>query len=301
MSARRSMLMAVVALIWGVPLWAQPPAGVIEYYHVDALGSVRAVTNATGGTVRTHHYYPFGEGVGVDATTDPMRFTGKPRDGETGLDYFGARYYAPRIGRFATVDPVLLVDRSIADPQSWNRYSYTKNNPLRYVDPDGRIWETLWDVGNVVYSGYKCLTGSGCGDLAWDAAATMVPFVPAGASRLLGNADEAIGFASGLGRSAFAPDRLQHASRHLTDAGLLPNWSKATGEAFTQLGSRILENPQMTFDAVLQGNAAVKGFVGESGGKTVVFFVFKGGDRSGQIATAIVPSLDQMKKWGIKK
>jgi RHS repeat-associated protein len=197
MSARRSILIALFALVWAAPIWAQPRAGVIEYYHVDALGSVRAVTNASGGTVRTHHYHPFGEGVGVEATTDPMRFTGKPRDGETGLDYCGARYFAPRIGRFTTVDPILLVDRSIADPQSWNRYSYTKNNPLRYVDPDGRIWETLWDVGNVVYSGYKCLTGSGCGDLAWDAAATMVPFVPAGASRVFGGADDALEVARG--------------------------------------------------------------------------------------------------------
>lgn len=120
------------------------PAGTLEYYHVDALGSVRAVTDASGAVVRTHHYHPFGEAVGVEGSTDPLRFTGKPRDGETGLDYFGARYYAGRTGRFTTVDPVVVVDRSIADPQSWNRYKYVKNNPLRYVDRDGRIWETLW-------------------------------------------------------------------------------------------------------------------------------------------------------------
>ena len=60
-----------------------------EYYHLDALGSVRAVTNAAGTVLRTHDYHPFGQGVGVAAATNP-RFTGKPRDVETGLDYFGA-------------------------------------------------------------------------------------------------------------------------------------------------------------------------------------------------------------------
>ena len=69
---------------------AQQPT--IEYDHVDALGSVRAITDQSGAVVRTHHYHPFGEGVGVESGTDPMRFTGKPRDAGTGLDYFGARY-----------------------------------------------------------------------------------------------------------------------------------------------------------------------------------------------------------------
>ena len=137
MSARRSVLLMLLALVWAAPLSAQPPAGVIEYYHVDALGSGRAVTNASGGTVRTHHYHPFGEGVGVDTTTDPIRFTSKPRDGETGLDYFGARYYAPRAARFSSVDPVLNASAALTNPQRWNRYSYGGNNPLRYVDPDG--------------------------------------------------------------------------------------------------------------------------------------------------------------------
>ena len=70
-----------------------------------ALGSVRAVTNASGAVVRTHDYRPFGEGENPTAGTDPTRFTGKERDTESGFDYFGARYYASRSGRFTTVDP----------------------------------------------------------------------------------------------------------------------------------------------------------------------------------------------------
>jgi RHS repeat-associated protein len=64
------------------------------------------------------------------------KFTGKERDSESGLDDFGARYYASTMGRFVTPDP-LMASTHVSDPQTWNRYAYALNNPLRYVDPDG--------------------------------------------------------------------------------------------------------------------------------------------------------------------
>jgi RHS repeat-associated protein len=69
-----------------------------------------------------------------------QQFTSKERDVETGLDYFGARYYASMQGRFTSVDPS---GKSIkaTNPQTWNRYNYTLNNPLRYVDENGK-WPT---------------------------------------------------------------------------------------------------------------------------------------------------------------
>jgi RHS repeat-associated protein len=64
--------------------------------------------------------------------------TAKERDIETGLDYFGARYYASMQGRFTGPDPISIgVDR-IFDPQRFNRYAYARNNPLIFTDPDGR-------------------------------------------------------------------------------------------------------------------------------------------------------------------
>ncbi|MGH9930080.1 MAG: RHS repeat-associated core domain-containing protein, partial [Pyrinomonadaceae bacterium] len=57
-------------------------------------------------------------------------------DNETGLDYFGARYYASMQGRFTSPDP-LLSSGSVDSPQSWNRYAYVLNNPLMLTDPDG--------------------------------------------------------------------------------------------------------------------------------------------------------------------
>src|SRR5712692_5685683 len=101
--------------------------------------------------VSRHDYLPFGEelfaGTGGRTTaqgytsSDGVRqqFTQKERDNETGLDYFGARYYASTQGRFTSPDPMHSSGRPI-HPQSWNRYSYVINQPLSLIDPDGLDW-----------------------------------------------------------------------------------------------------------------------------------------------------------------
>ena len=75
--------------------------------------------------------------------------TQKERDNETGLDYFGARYYGSTEGRFTSPDPLLSSGR-IPQPQSWNRYSYCVNDPLKYVDPKGLDWGQ-WDDGKTTH------------------------------------------------------------------------------------------------------------------------------------------------------
>jgi RHS repeat-associated protein len=65
-----------------------------------------------------------------------QQFTAKERDRETGLDYFGARYYASTQGRFISIDPLLASGRPF-NPQTWNRYAYALNNPIRFTDPSG--------------------------------------------------------------------------------------------------------------------------------------------------------------------
>jgi RHS repeat-associated protein len=119
----------------------------VQYYHLDAIGNVRVVTDPNRNVVERHDYLPFGEecttgpcsGNTAPGAGQPKKFTGKERDKETGLDYFGARYYGSRIARFTTVDPVLTIRANLVDPQRWNRYAYAKNNPLRFIDPDGRL------------------------------------------------------------------------------------------------------------------------------------------------------------------
>jgi len=74
-----------------------------------------------------------------------LQFTGQYRDswGEAGgLDYFGARYFSSAQGRFTSPDPKMFPSL-MEDPQSWNKYAYTRNNPLRYVDPDGEDWKDV--------------------------------------------------------------------------------------------------------------------------------------------------------------
>lgn len=74
------------------------------------------------------------------------QITSKERDAETGLDYFLARYYSGAQGRFLSVDPG-NAGASNDDPQSWNGYAYSRNNPLKYTDPDGKRYRVCWDGG----------------------------------------------------------------------------------------------------------------------------------------------------------
>jgi RHS repeat-associated protein len=68
---------------------------------------------------------------------EQYRSTGKERDAETGLDYFGARYFSGAQGRFTSADPKQMTARHLTSPQKWNKYSYVQNNPLARIDPDG--------------------------------------------------------------------------------------------------------------------------------------------------------------------
>jgi RHS repeat-associated protein len=112
------------------------PAESLTFYHVDHLGSPRVITDPNGNVVSTHKYLPFGEELTPPPSTNTHEFTGHERDAETGLDYMLARYYASSLGRFLGVDPLAeSAKRSV--PQTWNRYTYSLNNPLRYVDPTG--------------------------------------------------------------------------------------------------------------------------------------------------------------------
>jgi RHS repeat-associated protein len=103
------------------------------YYHTDRTGSTRLVTDEDKNIVSSYTYHPFGE-TGIEEGSEDYLFTGKERDG-TGLYYFGARYYDPDLGRFITRDPS---GGYIKAPQTLNRYAYCLNNPLKFIDPDGR-------------------------------------------------------------------------------------------------------------------------------------------------------------------
>jgi len=119
------------------------------------LGSTRLVTSATGAERRCLDYLPFGEqmveGMGsrgacyASANEPRVKFTGKERDAETGLDYFGARYFSGAQGRWTSPDPLHFQAEMLTDPQRFNLYVYVRNNPLKFVDPKG---EEIKLVGN---------------------------------------------------------------------------------------------------------------------------------------------------------
>ena len=198
-----------------------------KYDHLDAVGSVRAVTNQSGQVVRRHDYFPFGDGS--DGTTrgqDTLRYTGKERDPESGLDYFGARYYASRVGRFTTPDEPEN-DFDLTTPQSLNRYVYARNNPLRYTDPDGRAIESAWDVFNVAMGIGSMVSnirarnwGSAAVDFGGtllDAGATVVPFLPGGASTAI-RAKRAASKVDDILEVAISHRKSPKAAKHIDDA-----------------------------------------------------------------------------------
>lgn len=177
------------------------------YYHNDHLGSPVAATNEQGALLWRAHFRPYGE-----RQEDPKEiafgsvgYTGHIQDADSGMVYAGARYYDPLIGRFMAIDPAAVQSSAAA---TFNRYNYAANNPYRYNDPSGQIpIDTLWDFANVAYdlgkatvgaaTGNSAMVAEGMSDAALDAGAMLVPYMPAGGSKLaragLGEASEKIG------------------------------------------------------------------------------------------------------------
>src|ERR1700723_3953484 len=99
--------------------------------------TTQAELNSGGCPLWQGQFTPFGAELDNGPTNMHYKFTGKERDAESGLDYFGARYYGSSMGRFMSPDPSGAAFSDPGNPRSWNMYSYVQNNPLNSVDPDG--------------------------------------------------------------------------------------------------------------------------------------------------------------------
>jgi RHS repeat-associated protein len=105
------------------------------YYSSDHLGTPRLLTDDMGATLEMRRSWPFGEDVGTPSTSQRLRFATMERDPE-GLRYYDhARSHSFGLARFLSPDKL---GGKITDPQSWNRYAYARNNPIRYYDPNGK-------------------------------------------------------------------------------------------------------------------------------------------------------------------
>lgn len=124
----------------------------MKWLVTDHLGSTRMEADKSGSLagMRRHDYAPFGEEMTAGIRSNPQygyvssnvrqKFGSKERDTETGLDYFGARYFASAQGRFTSIDPIIFTSVRGLDPQSLNLFSYVRNNPLKLTDPNGLDW-----------------------------------------------------------------------------------------------------------------------------------------------------------------
>jgi RHS repeat-associated protein len=162
-----------------------------------------------------NHYYPFGGVFASSGNVQPYKYNGKELDTKKGLNWYdyGARHYDAALGRWLVVDPLAEKDY-LNSP-----YSYCGNNPIIRVDKNGKIWDTVWDFGNLLYDIGSAVVNHIKGnheqaqthwqDAGVDALAMAIPGMPAGISKLK-YTDDAIDAVSAGTRTDKAVSSLRH-------------------------------------------------------------------------------------------
>ena len=143
------------------------------YYHPDHLGSSSYITDANGEVSQHVEYFAFGETfLEEHSNTDstPYLFNGKELDEETGLYYYGARYYDAKTSVWQSVDPPVLGryldglhNGGVYNSFNLGVYNYTYQNPIRFVDPDGRQVEISNPIGERIVNNYNSSTNKNPG------------------------------------------------------------------------------------------------------------------------------------------
>ena len=150
-NSARTCGLAFILMITGIV----SATDIVTYYHVDQLGSPKYATDDTGALKWKEQYKPYGErrlkeadsvnpqtGIANDnGWAEKIWYTGKEEELGMDINYFGARWYDPQLGRFLARDPVGFQNGNV---HSFNRYTYVNNNPYKYVDPDGEFAQLIW-------------------------------------------------------------------------------------------------------------------------------------------------------------
>lgn len=150
-NSARTCGLAFILMITGIV----SATDIVTYYHVDQLGSPKYATDDTGALKWKEQYKPYGQrrlkeadsvnpqtGIANDnGWAEKIWYTGKEEELGMDINYFGARWYDPQLGRFLARDPVGFQNGNV---HSFNRYTYVNNNPYKYVDPDGEFAQLIW-------------------------------------------------------------------------------------------------------------------------------------------------------------
>ena len=118
-----------------------------HFYTHDYQGNIRVTEDMSGLNVERYDYYPYGALFGEKSPSQNYLYGGKEWERSYGMNHydFHARWMNPLTTRFTTQDPLQL------DFAELSSYSYCAGNPILYIDPTGTFWETLWDIGNLIY------------------------------------------------------------------------------------------------------------------------------------------------------
>ena len=173
---------------------------VYNAHMTDYQGNIRMVVSESAAVRQAVNYYPYGAlmTTGTHVYVHRYMYNGKELDRMHGLDWYdyGARHYDAAIGRWHSMDDMCYAYYDISP------YAYCGGDPVNKVDPTGKIIETIWDIGNVLYdvgaAVYHHSTGNhdvAIGnwlDAGLDAAAVIIPGLPAGVSKIAKNGANAI-------------------------------------------------------------------------------------------------------------
>lgn len=222
------LLLLMIALLMHGP--ARADQEVVTYYLSDEQGTVLDHADAAGTALQLQAYAPFGEPLLWLPQRGKVGYANHLHDEVRGLVYMQARYYDTHIGRFLSVDPVVGTPGQLAD---FNRYAYGRNNPYRYVDPDGRqvlgISAALRgseDPGAAADAAIEFIPGidlgrcamGGCSGADW-AMAGAQEFKPAKAARMAAKAVKAVNTGKDMTAVAQKGKRGEAAVRERYDIG----------------------------------------------------------------------------------
>ena len=185
--------------------------GSYYYFEKNLFGDVVKAYDANGTEVAAFRYDAYGNILyesGSMAEKVKIRYRGYYYDAETGFYYLQSRYYAPTICRFISSDQYELIPTLSQIPGQLNLYAYCNNNPVMFTDESGYFWDTLFDIGFIIW-GIVDLVNGGWKDwknwvaLVVDILLAAIPFVPAGVGQVVkvGNkVDNIIDTASALNK-----------------------------------------------------------------------------------------------------